>query len=69
MGKLDMMFDLIDHDLTNSEFSQWIREINSELKVNSQKRLRIKSGFAKKVVNSLRIRQKDSEFNVNSLNK
>ena len=31
MGKLDMMYDLIDHDLTNSEFSQWIREINSEL--------------------------------------
>jgi len=52
MGKLDMIYDLIDHDLTYSEFPWWIREINSELKVNSQKRLRIQRGFAKKVVNS-----------------
>ena len=66
MGKLDMMYDLIDHDLTNSEFSQWIREIKSELKVISQKRLRIKSGFAKKVVNTYWIRKIDSEFNVHS---
>ena len=62
MGKPDMMYDLIDHDLTNSEFPWWIEG-------EFAKKIANKSGFAKKVVNSQRIRQIDSEFNVNSWEK